>query len=160
MNQSIIPSADVSKLKNILKKSKDVMNQIENGSNNNQSINQQSIDNRIDNYQGDSNKYNKPIITKENYEKSNMPKAIKDMMMKSNNQDFPIDNVTHLVENRINETPNNKKSNEINKAEIKGVVKEVLLEFLLEDYSKKLTETTIKKTINTLIKEGKIKIKK
>lgn len=43
---------------------------------------------------------------------------------------------------------------------IKDVVKDELLEFMSETFAKKLTEQAIKRTINTLIKEGKIQTKK
>ena len=43
---------------------------------------------------------------------------------------------------------------------LRGIIKDVLLEFLTVDYSKNLTEGVIKKTINTLIKEGKLKTKR
>lgn len=43
---------------------------------------------------------------------------------------------------------------------IKDIVRDELLGFMNETYSKTLTEQAIKKTINTLIKEGKIKTKK
>jgi hypothetical protein len=48
----------------------------------------------------------------------------------------------------------------ISKSQLKDVVKDVLIEYLANEYSKTLTENTIKKTINTLIKEGKISTKK
>lgn len=61
----------------------------------------------------------------------------------------------------INESHNN--GNEmitIGRNELKGMMKDVLLEYLTNDYSKNLTETVITKTINSLIKEGKINVKK
>ena len=42
---------------------------------------------------------------------------------------------------------------------LRAMIKDVLIEYLAGDYSKNLTEGVIKKTINTLIKEGKIKTK-
>jgi hypothetical protein len=43
---------------------------------------------------------------------------------------------------------------------LRGLIKDVILEVLLDDYTQKLNENTIKKTINMLIKEGKISTKK
>jgi hypothetical protein len=43
---------------------------------------------------------------------------------------------------------------------IKDIVKGELLDFMSETFAKQLSEQTIKKTINTLIKEGKIKTRK
>ena len=40
---------------------------------------------------------------------------------------------------------------------IRGIVKEILLEFMTEQFTKTLTEDVIKRTINTLLKEGKLK---
>jgi hypothetical protein len=64
----------------------------------------------------------------------------------------------------VNETVNSYNHNSdlitINKNELKDIIKDVLVEYLFNDYSKNLTESVIKKTINTLIKEGKISPKK
>lgn len=43
---------------------------------------------------------------------------------------------------------------------LKAMMKDVLIEYLTNEYSKNLTENVIKQTINTLIKEGKITTKK
>jgi len=43
---------------------------------------------------------------------------------------------------------------------LRAMMKDVLIEYLTNDYSKNLTENVIKQTINTLIKEGKITTKK
>lgn len=48
----------------------------------------------------------------------------------------------------------------VSEAALRGIIKDVLVEYLAADYSKNLTEGAIKKTINTLIKEGKIKTKR
>ena len=47
----------------------------------------------------------------------------------------------------------------ISEAGLRDMIKDVLIEYLSADYSKNITEGVIKKTINTLIKEGKIKTK-
>ena len=57
----------------------------------------------------------------------------------------------------MNETIQN---NNLNKDDLRDMIKDVLIEFLTNDYNKTITENTIKKTINTLIKEGKIKTKR
>lgn len=48
----------------------------------------------------------------------------------------------------------------ISKSELKEMINEGISTFFKQIYDKTLTEETIKKTINTLIKEGKINIKK
>lgn len=44
--------------------------------------------------------------------------------------------------------------------QLQEMIKEGISNFFRDDYEKRLTESTIKKTINVLIKEGKINIKK
>lgn len=48
----------------------------------------------------------------------------------------------------------------IGRNELKGIIKDTLIEYLSGEYSKTLTEGVIKQTINTLIKEGKLTVKK
>jgi len=43
---------------------------------------------------------------------------------------------------------------------LKAMVKEAVSEYFKESYEKRITEEAIKKTINVLIKEGKINTKK
>jgi DNA-directed RNA polymerase subunit E'/Rpb7 len=43
---------------------------------------------------------------------------------------------------------------------LKAMVKEAVNEYFKESYEKRITEEAIKKTINVLIKEGKINTKK
>jgi len=45
-------------------------------------------------------------------------------------------------------------------SELDAKIKSALLDFMTTTFTKTLTETTIKKTITTLIKEGKIRVKK
>ncbi len=64
------------------------------------------------------------------------------------------------INENVNHYNNNSDLITINRNELKDMIKDVLVEFLINDYSKNLTENAIKKTINTLIKEGKIVNKK
>ena len=113
---------------------------------------------------------------------SNMPESIKKLMRETpialpNNpigHTFNLDDVAHLMDNPVPAAPrnrqavtenHNKYSNNsdmitVSKTQLKDIVKDVLIEYLTNEYSKTLTENTIKKTINTLIKEGKISTKK
>lgn len=116
---------------------------------------------------------------------SKLPESIKKVMRESpialpNNpigHTFNLEDVAHLMEDKpmpalsaprnrqvVNENHNNYSNNSdmitISKSQLKDVVKDVLIEYLTNEYSKNLTENTIKKTINTLIKEGKISTKK
>ena len=47
-----------------------------------------------------------------------------------------------------------------NEDALRGMIKDVLIEYLSNEYSKNLTESVIKQTITTLINEGKITTKK
>lgn len=113
---------------------------------------------------------------------SKLPQAIKDAMIKnpivqSNPMmpaSFSLEDVSELVEPKKQQPattqPQQKISENVisqtndkftvSEASLRGIIKDVLVEYLAADYSKNLTEGVIKKTINTLIKEGKIKTKK
>ena len=115
---------------------------------------------------------------------SNMPEAIKKAMLENPiqqptmNHSFSLDDVSDLIDEKPmpapstpRTIPNNKQINEsmvqqtndtftVSESALRGIIKDVLIEYLSVDYSKNLTEGVIKKTINTLIKEGKIKTKK
>lgn len=113
---------------------------------------------------------------------SKMPESIKKLMKETpialpNNpigHTFNLDDVAHLMDkpapaatrNRqvVSENHSNYSNNgdmiTVSKTQLKDIVKDVLIEYLTNEYSKTLTENTIKKTINTLIKEGKISTKK
>jgi hypothetical protein len=116
---------------------------------------------------------------------SGLPQAVKDMYLKNPPQvvnpmgSFSLEDMGDLVEKPLpmpsangqrrqvqpqqslneNVMVNNDKIT-VSEAILRGIIKDVLLEFLTTDYTKNLTEGVIKKTINTLIKEGKIKTKK
>ena len=116
---------------------------------------------------------------------SRLPESVKRAMLENpiavpNNpigHTFNLEDVAHLMEDKpmpppstprtkqvVSENHNNYSNNSdmvtISKSQLKDVVKDVLIEYLANEYSKNLTENTIKKTINTLIKEGKISTKK
>ncbi len=126
---------------------------------------------------------NQPVY--KNINESKMPDAIKNAMISNPipqlsgpNHTFTLDDVQDLVEkpmptnyrpstqqNTVNESVN-QGGNTFNVSEgtlraiVKEMINEALLDFMSESYAKNLTENTIKKTINTLIKEGKIRTKK
>lgn len=118
-------------------------------------------------------------ISEEALSKSKMPDAVKNLMrsnpiIQSNPMmpaSFSLDDVSDLVEprrqaqqaqpQRMNESVISQSNDKFTVSEValRGIIKDVLVEYLAADYSKNLTEGVIKKTINTLIKEGKIKTK-
>lgn len=87
---------------------------------------------------------------------SKLPEAIKNMYL-NNSTHQPNTSQTFNTDNSLNEEYVGEKMITISESALKGMIKDVLVEYLTVDYSKNLTETAIKKTINTLIKEGKIK---
>ena len=119
-------------------------------------------------------------ITEEAISKSGMPDSIKKIMLENPiqqpnmNHSFSLDDVSELIEDKpmpapsakrpVN-TPNSSVSQQngninVNESKLRDMIKDVLIEYLSGDYTQNLTEGVIKKTINTLIKEGKIKTKR
>ena len=121
-------------------------------------------------------------ITESAINNSKLPQAIKDAMIKnpivqSNPMmpaSFSLEDVSELIEPKkqqpVTTQPQQKISENVmsqtndkftvSEASLRGIIKDVLVEYLAADYTKNLTEGVIKKTINTLIKEGKIKTKR
>ncbi len=120
-----------------------------------------------------------------NMESSKMPSFIKEAMINapmpamSMNSTFTLDDVSDLVDKPMPTTMKNpprpaqiqeqrqsvqQNSNDtftVSETALRGIIKDIvkgeLLDFMSETFAKQLSEQTIKKTINTLIKEGKIK---
>ena len=127
---------------------------------------------------GDSTRRPGPI-SEASIKNSKMPDEIKKMMLENPiaqptmDYGFNLDGLTDLIEpkpnlqtqpqpSRMNEGSVIKNPNDtftVSETALRGIIKDVLVEYLANDFSKKLTEATIKKTINTLIKEGKVKTK-
>ena len=107
-------------------------------------------------------------ISEETIRNSKLPDSVKKMLMENPVQNpmnpmtsntFNLEDVSDLVEK-----PNNKsakiKVNEdiitgINEDKLRSMIKDVLIEYLSNDYNKKLTENVVK----TLVNAGKVKIK-
>lgn len=105
---------------------------------------------------------------------SNLPPAIKEAMIKNPipqlsmaNASFSLDDVMEqpqqrkapvqqrrpLTENKVQQDSD---MVTLSRGELKELINETLVNFLKNNYEKNLTETTIKRTINLLIKEGKL----
>lgn len=126
--------------------------------------------------------------TYQNLEKSKMPEAIKRAMIENpipklemasgSGPTFSIDDVKSLVrpqmapqhvqapqhtQTPINETKIMNSQGQMlitmTEAELDKKIQDALLEFMTTTFTKNLTENTIKRTITTLIKEGKIRVK-
>ena len=117
-------------------------------------------------------------ITEAAINNSKLPDAIKQAMRENPiqqptmNHTFNLDDVSDLIEKpmpaptarprpQMNESVMVQQNDKftVSESTLRGIVKDVLIEYLAGDYQKQLTEGVIKKTINTLIKEGKIKPK-
>jgi len=176
MNQ-VPQSADLSKLKGILSNAKAVMNKVNENSSNGKSLpSNNATTTNTTNYISEEQFNNANAvqqqpqrkITKESIRNSKLPDAIKKAMLENPIQQsnslihsFNLEDVADLIEPQKQVKENIVHNNDnISEAKIREIVKDVLLEYLTEDYNKKLTENAIKKTINTLLKEGKIKTKK
>lgn len=117
-------------------------------------------------------------ITEDAINNSKMPEAIKRAMLENPiqqptmNHTFNLDDVSDLIEKpmpaptarptarpQMNESVMTQQNDRftVSESALRGIIKDVLIEYLAGDYQKQLTEGVIKKTINTLIKEGKIK---
>lgn len=179
MNQTPKP-VDLNKLKGILGNARAIMNKVEGDT---KTSNTNKYAENTDDYITESEMQQQlPInqatqnreITKETIMNSKLPDAVKKAMLENPIQQtnglthtFSLDDVSDLVENkptkrkkRVNETSSNKKTSTINEKYLRELIKDVLIEYLTTDYSKNLTEGVIKKTISTLLKEGKIKTKR
>lgn len=117
--------------------------------------------------------------TEEMVKNSNLPPIIKKAMLEkpipqlSTQHTFTLDDVSDLSEEKKMKYPSTpktrviKESNQIqselitvSKEELKemvsDLVNEKLLEFFVKNHNKRITEETVKRTITTLIKEGKV----
>jgi hypothetical protein len=116
--------------------------------------------------------------------KSNLPPAIKKAMIEkpipqltNPSYTFSLDDVADLAEDKkmglprtpkskvINESYNNQSglitvSKEQLREMVNDLVNEKLLEFFVKNHNKNVTEDTVKRTVNTLIKEGRLQPKK
>lgn len=176
---------NLSVLKNILAKSKQVMAKVE-------SINpialseatQRQIASEVDEEPTPRNKQSTPQggYTREQVMASNLPPSVKEAMINSpipqlsmTPSTFTLEDMSELedikmVHNKrvpltkapLRETviPKNNDMVTISRSELKDLINESLVNFLTQSYNKTLTEDAIKKTINMLIKEGKISVKK
>lgn len=135
------------------------------------------------NQNGSSN--NALNYTEEMVKNSNLPPVIKQAMLEhpipkvsGPNHTFTLDDVSDLVDEKpmgfpkrpttktqpINESNSYSDTITVSKSQLNDIVEKIvnqkLLEFFTKNYNKTLTEQTVKTTVNTLLKEGKIQPKK
>jgi hypothetical protein len=125
-----------------------------------------------DNYSSNRND-NNGNYTEEQVLNSNLPQAIKEIMIKKPiprvttlPQKFTLDEVSDLVDKPkrpkriVNENTNNSDRLNISINDLNTLIDERVNKILAESFIKHISEQSIKKTITTLIKEGKITNKK
>lgn len=108
---------------------------------------------------------------------SNLPQAVKEAMIKTPipqlqapPSKFTLEDVSDLVPKVAAKQQPRKQINEsaygsddmitISKSELKTMINEAIGQFFTQAYNKNLTEAAIAQTIKTLIKEGKLAVKK
>lgn len=114
------------------------------------------------------------MYTEEQVRASNFSPAVKEALLKypSKPMQSPLSKVSPeqilkmsggakpINENRNSQPRTNSDMITVSRSELKEMINEGISTFFKQIYDKTLTEETIKKTINVLIKEGKINIKK
>jgi len=169
---------DLSKLKGILGNAMKVMNKVEK-----KDFSTGHVDGRALNEDGIAQLQNEGITkpqqlgdyTDEQVHKSGLPPEVKKAMLMNRipkatpNHTFTLENVSDLIEKPmgIPKTPKTNINENVNsdlitisKTELKNIINEQIIEVLTKSYNKTITEDAIKKTITTLIKEGKLTVKK
>jgi hypothetical protein len=178
---------DLNKLKNILGNAKAVMNKVENNNFKTGNIDARALtEDGVQELQSEGIK--RPTssasqgYTEEMIKNSKLPESIKKAMLENPipqlsgpSHTFTLDDVSDLAQEKPMGLPRTPKtisesrvtqSNTltINKDDLRDMVNELvnekLLEFFIKNHNKNITEETVKRTINTLIKEGKITPKK
>jgi len=118
------------------------------------------------------------MYTAEQVMKSNLPPAVKEAMLKNPipqlqgpPSKFSLEDLGELIEKPKNNykspgvplresTDNYQQPMSVDPNVLKAMIKEAVAEYFKESYEKRITEAAIAKTINLLIKEGKIQTKK
>ena len=111
-----------------------------------------------------------------NLETTKLPSVVRDIMINnpipqgnSLSHTFNLDDVPEIVENYqkqpvsqqpITQQINNSNTFTVSEVGLRAMVNDILLEFMTKTFTQNLGEDVIKKTIGSLIKEGKIRVKK
>lgn len=125
-----------------------------------------------------SSSFQPQMYTQEQVMASKLPPAVKEAMIKKPipqlqgpPSKFSLEDLGDLVEKPKNkfkqssmplveQTNNYQQAMVVDPSVLKTMIKEAVAEYFKESYEKKITETAIAKTINLLIKEGKLQTKK
>jgi hypothetical protein len=180
---------DLNKLKNILGNAKAVMNKVENNNFKTGNIDARALtEDGVQELQSEGVKRTAPQssqgYTEEMIKNSKLPPIIKKAMLENPipqlsgpSHTFNLDDVSDLASEKPMGLPKTPKTTPINESRglqqnmlsiskddlremVNELVNEKLLEFFIKNHNKNIMEETVKRTINTLIKEGKIAPKK
>jgi len=177
---------DVNRLKGILGNAKKVMNKVETGNYETGHVDGRALtEDGVKQLQAES--VRKPIQqAQQQYDdsriqNSRLPESVKKAMRENPipqptglNHTFTLDDVYDVADEKPMPTPQARKQmvqenyqqpaqqnfGGYSENALRGMIKDVLIEYLSNEYSKNLTESVIKQTISTLINEGKINVKK
>jgi hypothetical protein len=171
---------DLNKLKGILGNAKKVMNKVETGNYETGYVDGRALtEEGVKELQaeGVSRPASQPIIDTLRIENSRLPESVKKAIKENQiaqptglNHTFTLNDVSDIAYEKPMPTPQSRKQpmQESQQQQLGGysdnvlraMIKDVLIEYLSNEYSKNLTESVIKQTITTLINEGKVTTKK
>jgi hypothetical protein len=178
-------SADLSRMKGILSNARNLMRKVETGDYETGNIDPRGLtEEGVSQLQAEGvtrpANQNGGGYAYKNMESSKMPQAIKNAMIENqipqiNNplsHTFSLDDVSEIIEPPQSSSPyfaqqnggtrvnNGEKMFTISESELRSIIQSELLNFMTNTFVTSLNEETIKKTIGTLLKEGKITTKK
>lgn len=180
---------DLSKLKNVLGNAKHLMKKVETndystGHINTEALTESGVQRLAESgYVPQNRATQAPVFNEDRLANSKMPEAVKQMMrdnppVQMDLESIELAGLEDLIEKPYNvgnhhqqrpirenvQRPNNGDMITISKTELNEMINKAveskLLEFMTQTFTKNLSETVITKTVSTLIKEGKIQVKK
>lgn len=183
---SIPQPIDVSRLKGILGNAKNIMTKVETGNYETGNVDGRALtEDGVKQLQAEGVRrpmtQGQPQIDNSIIQNSRLPESIKKAMIENPiaqptglNHTFTLDDVYDMADEKLMPTPQARKQpiqesyqqpqqqqfDGYSDNVLRAMIKDVLIEYLSNEYSKNLTESVIKQTISTLINEGKITAKK
>jgi hypothetical protein len=183
---SIPQPIDVSRLKGILGNAKNIMTKVETGNYETGNVDGRALtEDGVKQLQAEGVRrpmtQGQPQIDNSRIQNSRLPESIKKAMIENPiaqptglNHTFTLDDVYDMADEKPMPTPQARKQpiqesyqqpqqqqfGGYSDNVLRAMIKDVLIEYLSNEYSKNLTESVIKQTISTLINEGKITAKK
>lgn len=167
---------DIRNLSSILGNAKKIMNKVDKGDYETGHVNEMALTEEGVNQLMEQGYQPKNGGSKfKNMETSKMDPLIKQMMLESPTngapQTFSLDDVSDLIDKPMpvnggykkrdmNEHVSGEKVYNVTETQLKAMINESLMDFMTKTFVKNLSESVITTTISTLIKEGKINVKK